>query len=287
MVYATLPENATNSVFINFHINLDSCESQQCDPKFEYSQYTNQTSDQTWNQVNVIKGEYESPLSEYSRRHIFTVLLDSLQLNTTYVFKITEKSWNNDQSKLYSYKTFDTNNIVIINGGDVGNSELAIKMNTNVVNKIKADMIMIGGDIAYDNNMPECYQAWDYILLRLPHNYFDESSSTTRVIPLVFAAGNHDVGVMSYGEQKITYNAHEPVFKHYFPQNTNEGLVPKLKERSTYFYHEISDKLLILSLDVGYEATMEGEQKKMIDDVLSKSKAKIKMAQFHGPIYTA
>ena len=109
----------------------------------------------------------------------------------------------------------------------------------------------------------------------------------TRVIPLVFAAGNHDVGVMSYGEQTITHNAHEPVFKHYFPQNTYDGRIPMLSQRRTYFHHEVGDKLLILSLDVGYEAPMEGQQAQFIETVLSKSAAQIKMAQFHGPIYTA
>lgn len=154
-MYATLPENAINSVFINFHINLDSCANQQCEPRFEYSQLVGHETDQAWSLADVVKGEYESPLSEYSTRHIFTVLLSSLEPNTTYTFKITEKSWDNSSFKSYSYKTFDTNNIVIINGGDVGNDPLAVKMNTNVVSKVKADMIMIGGDIAYDNNMPE------------------------------------------------------------------------------------------------------------------------------------
>ena len=90
-----------------------------------------------------------------------------------------------------------------------------------------------------------------------------------------------------YNEATLPHNSHEPIFKHYFPQNTFKGEIPILNNRKTYFYHKIGDKLLIFSLDVGYEATMEGEQKDIMDDVLSKSKSKIKMAQFHGPIYAA
>ena len=107
LVYATLPENAINSIFINFHINLDSCANQQCEPRFEYSQLVGHETDQAWSLADLVKGEYESPLSEYSTRHIFTVLLSSLEPNTTYIFKITEKLWDNNSFKSYSYKTFD------------------------------------------------------------------------------------------------------------------------------------------------------------------------------------
>ena len=210
LVYATLPENGLNEVFINFHINLDSCKNQECHPSFEYRKYDEENVDnQTWKLGDTIKGEYESPSSEYSRRHIFTVLLKNLTPNTTYIFRVTESSWNNSDSHLYSYKTFDTENIVIINGGDVGNGDLPMKMNKNVVNKIKADMIMIGGDIVYDNNVPHCYQAMDHFLMRLNHNYRDDRTNTTRVIPILLAPGNHDLGVIPYiylkNNKKLSY----------------------------------------------------------------------------------
>ena len=42
-----------------------------------------------------------------------------------------------------------------------------------------------------------------------------------------------------------------------------------------------------MNLDVGYEGPMNGEQSEWIEKTLSESKAKIKMAQYHGPLYTA
>lgn len=45
--------------------------------------------------------------------------------------------------------------MTIINGGDIGNNEKAKKLNQNVVSKYEPDVIFVGGDIAYDNNIPE------------------------------------------------------------------------------------------------------------------------------------
>ena len=283
MVYTTLPENALSEVFINFHVNLDSCEHRRCSPVFEYREI----SETEWSSEEVVKGEYRSLKSEYSQRNIFTVLLKELLPNSTYVFRINEPTWKNSTPQTFSYKTFDINNITIVDGGDIGNDLLAMKMNDNTVSKMNADLIMVGGDIAYDNNVPTCYRAWDYLLKRLPHQSIEPVTNSTRLIPLVFGPGNHDLGVNSYSEAEIIHSPHEPVFKHYFPQNTEDGKVPNLLARKSYFSQKIGDKILIVSLDVGYEASMEGEQKQWIEEKLSEPAPAIKIAQYHGPILTS
>jgi hypothetical protein len=207
------------------------------------------------------KSEYESPATEYERRSVFTTLLKDLLPNTTYMFRVFEPSWNKSLHKVYSYKTFDLNNIRLVAGGDIGNNILATKMNEQTVSKLNADLILVGGDIAYDNNIPTCYRSWDYLLNRVPHYRFDSKTNSTRVVPLLFAAGNHDLGVNSYGQATIRHDIYEPVFKHWFPQNTEDGEVPSLSARRSYFSHNIGEKVVILSLDVGYEASMEHAQK--------------------------
>lgn len=82
------------------------------------------------------------------------MLITDLLPNSTYEFTIQDDSWSEAIPTKYSYKTFDLDDITIINGGDMGNSKLAILMNEKVVNNIDADLIMIGGDIAYENNIP-------------------------------------------------------------------------------------------------------------------------------------
>jgi len=40
-------------------------------------------------------------------------------------------------------------------GGDIGNTRMARYMNNHVVAKLDFDLIVVGGDVAYDNNVPE------------------------------------------------------------------------------------------------------------------------------------
>eukprot|EP00343_Euplotes_focardii_P010305 CAMPEP_0205827756 /NCGR_PEP_ID=MMETSP0206-20130828/32968_1 /ASSEMBLY_ACC=CAM_ASM_000279 /TAXON_ID=36767 /ORGANISM="Euplotes focardii, Strain TN1" /LENGTH=277 /DNA_ID=CAMNT_0053128933 /DNA_START=1068 /DNA_END=1901 /DNA_ORIENTATION=+ len=160
-------------------------------------------------------------------------------------------------------------------------------MNENTIKNLDFDMILVGGDIAYDNNVPTCYRAWDYFLRHTPHNKLDTATNSTRIIPMLLAVGNHDMGAYSYAGIHHVHDRHQPVMKHWFPQHTTFGEVPPISERRPYFSHQFGDKLLIMSLDVGYDALMEGEQLDWMIDVLENSNAKIKMAQFHGPIITS
>jgi hypothetical protein len=221
------------------------------------------------------------------KKNVFTVLLKNLDPDTKYAFRITEPSWLDEEPEIFSYKTFDTDKIKIVDGGDVGNNYLTDQMNEKVVSKMDADLIMVGGDIAYDNNIPSCYRAWDYILIRMPYKRQDPATKTTRVIPFIFGVGNHDLGVNSFSESTIEHNSHEPVFKHYFPQHTDDGKIPLLKKRRSYFAHKIGDKLHIFSPDTEYESSMGGKQLLWMEKELNETDAQFKFAQYHGPIYAA
>jgi len=227
------------------------------------------------------------PRTEYSQRNVYSALLDDLEPSSTYVFRINDPSWKAGTNQIYSYKTFDPNNMKLLVGGDVGNNEDTFTMNRNTVQNLEFDTILVGGDIAYDNNVPTCYRAWDYFLRHTPHNKYDTPTNSIRVIPMILGVGNHDMGVYSYAGVHHIHNRHQPVFKHWFPQHTSFGEIPPIGERRPYWANQIGDKILILSLDVGYDALMEGEQLDWMIDTLENSNAEIKMAQFHGPIITS
>ena len=314
-VYATLPDDSGRGVFINFHLNIESCENLQCSPTFQYKEYSSEEDlkEERWISISPIKGEYKSPPSEYIQREIYTVFLNNLLPKTKYIFKINEFSWthrdysfshnnisefelNDDKEILYSYDTFDPENMTIVQGGDISNDHLAIKMNENTLQNIDFDLLMIGGDIAYDNNVPSCYHVWDYFLNNLYLKRYDTQSNTMRVIPVIYGSGNHDLGVDSYSNAKILHNDHSPILKHLFPQNIFNGTVPNIANRRSYFSHKIGERILILSPDVGYETAIEGNQTKWIEqqlldfsltrDPLTKN-PQIKLTQYHGPILTA
>jgi acid phosphatase type 7 len=109
----------------------------------------------------------------------------------------------------------------------------------------------------------------------------------TKIIPVIFGTGNHDLGVSAYSNIPVVHNEYQPVYKHYFPQNTKDSTVPDISHRRSYFSHRFSDKLLILSLDVGYQYTIEGEQTNWLNSELEASEYKIKLVQYHSPIYPA
>eukprot|EP00343_Euplotes_focardii_P008005 CAMPEP_0205819172 /NCGR_PEP_ID=MMETSP0206-20130828/1431_1 /ASSEMBLY_ACC=CAM_ASM_000279 /TAXON_ID=36767 /ORGANISM="Euplotes focardii, Strain TN1" /LENGTH=477 /DNA_ID=CAMNT_0053112435 /DNA_START=500 /DNA_END=1933 /DNA_ORIENTATION=- len=289
-VYATLPENALNEVFINFHVNLAACKKEVCHPTFKYAEgkVDNKHNDFfDWEEAEVIKADYETPATEYSRRGVYSVILKNLNASSDYSFVVTDSDWDNSNAQIYTYHTFDTSNMTIAAGGDIGNSKLAHEMMDNTISKFPVDLIMVGGDIAYDQNSPHCFRAYDYLMQSFPVSLLDENTKTIRIVPVLFSTGNHDLGATSFTPVEIKHTPHEPLFKHFYPQNTANGKIPNLFEREYYFSQSIGDDVLILNLDTAYAGPMKGEQTEWIKEQLSNSKHKIKLAQFHGPIYTA
>lgn len=62
------------------------------------------------------------------------------------------------------------------------------------------DLILIGGDVAYDNANPYCYYCWDLLL----YAFEAEFKKLGRVVPFIFSVGNHDVGYVASATLNIT-----------------------------------------------------------------------------------
>lgn len=106
-------------------------------------------------------------------------------------------------------------------------------------------------------------------MLRLPY-LKPSAEGALRVIPLMLSVGNHDLGVNAFSKHKHVEDNTRPVFKHYFPQNTDkDGKIPALKDRPSIFTHRLGNDVLFLSLDTGYELEMV-DQLEFIEDELSK-----------------
>ena len=288
-VYTTLPEDALGSIFINFHINPDSCKG-DWDPKLEYSEVDTVEEIpgisiwKTWTEQE--EGEYRPPSHEYFQRRIYTCLLKNLQESKIYAFKISQEGWKKDPD-LYYHRNFNTKKMKIINGGDIGNVKVARQMNENVVKDYDADIILIGGDVAYDNNFSTWFYCYDYILKRLNYLRKNDDVNATRVIPLIMAVGNHDLGVNAYSGRDLLQDEDDsrPVFKHFFPQNTFNDTIPKRIHRRTFFPKRIGSEVLFLVLDTGYEVEM-ADQVDFIRQELSQDST-YKFGIYHFPMYSA
>lgn len=51
----------------------------------------------------------------------------------------------------------------MINGGDIGNTKTSAALTRQAI-KYAPDLVVLGGDLAYDNNMKHCYYTWDFFL---------------------------------------------------------------------------------------------------------------------------
>ena len=163
----------------------------------------------------------------------------------------------------YFFRTLSANDeeILVANGGDIGSNRYSDLIH-DVVRAQKPDLVVIGGDIAYDNNLGECYNVWDMMLARLPHQYPEQRG--VRLIPVIYGVGNHDLGKRSLSTAIYEENENSPVYKKFFPQHfpymvdadgketVTERRVPEMHERRTFTSHTFADKMLVLSLDAGY-----------------------------------
>lgn len=233
-----------------------------------------------------IKSEYQSLPSEYESRDIFTAQLTGLEPDTQYAFRIKGVSMS-DQN-IYFFKTFNPSNFTIVNGGDIGINEESKQMNNYGLKNTHPDLMMIGGDISYDNNFPECYRATDQILMDLPHAVPQHGTNYIQLIPMIKAAGNHDLGVNANNNIQLRENKYEPLFKHYYPQNSKNGNAPLLSQRKSYFYHLIGNTTLIISLDSGYGTPINGEQSEWLERILKRHQGiPFKFVHYHEPLYPA
>jgi 3',5'-cyclic AMP phosphodiesterase CpdA len=152
-------------------------------------------------------------LPDYSgQRIVWCALVTGLTPGTVYSLRASLSN-----SKLSStYRTVPADNLTLAVGGDVG-----IQSNTVLLNKqlsADVDIIVLGGDIAYDDGMLSCYYSWD----RLFSLFEDRFRALNRIIPIIFAVGNHDVGFNSYATTGNNQDRNKNFFK-YLPQHYNQS----------------------------------------------------------------
>jgi len=117
-VYATLPENATNAVFLNFHTNQKHDNVEVFNDTMDH--YTIQKTLRYQIKVN----RYDPELEPIGSRYVYSALITNLQPNTSYAFGIF---YDGNYQSIKSYYTMPASimgndSVVFANGGDVGSS---------------------------------------------------------------------------------------------------------------------------------------------------------------------
>jgi len=276
-LYATLPEDSATGVIVNVHTG----------PDVDSLLVKYKKQDEKTYEKNVTAQSYYLNLETRGDRHVHSAFLGGLDVNSKYNFEIY---YNGKTQRSGNYQTLPSKslerNILMASGGDVGTSMRARNM-TAALETYPLDVILVGGDLAYDNGMPSCYYSWDEFL-RMFESINDYQG---RLVPLMVSVGNHDLGFNAY--QDGTIDITKNLFYIYFPQSSkiaSDGSlltqVPDLDERITYGHHTVGN-MVHITLDSGYMLRYKGEQADFIQKISKQYQDRVKMANFHVPMYPA
>jgi hypothetical protein len=77
------------------------------------------------------------------------------------------------------------------------------------------DVISLGGDVSYDNNLISCYWTHDSFL----ENYEFTANAIGRLVPMILIVGNHDVGLNPKSNRPVRLEAGtgQPLIFSYYP----------------------------------------------------------------------
>ena len=188
-----------------------------------------------------------------------SALILGLKPNTKYLTKVfyQGKYWTNG-----IYKTLPSDPTVpvrMINAGDSGYTHAAVNL-SKIVATLNPDIFFMGGDIAYDDNMPACSYTWDYFL----GMYGQITATLGYMMPICVTVGNHDAGLNELPGVNITLSNKGPAFLLYFPQHYDRNpqfqiikRVPPVERRRTVTSFTFSNAHYIL-LDSGYMHGFDG-----------------------------
>jgi len=284
-VYATLPEDTATSVFINVHTN-EKYNVIGIEYELDHSSYESERDVKSQNSTSFkVAGTDRN-----GRRKLHHFYLDNLVPDSTYNLRIV---YDGIVQHRTVYKTLpgqdSPRDVILVQGGDMGNTK-ATRDVTKATIAMNPDVLVLGGDLAYDNGMCECYFTWDYFLKDLEQ----VNEALGRLVPVIYSLGNHDAGIDEMnrrGGLEITEKG--PFYMTYFPQHSRLSSrtkailpeVPTFEERKSYHYHKIG-KMLLFTLDSGYYSDLK-EQALWMESILKDHLSWIKIALYHCPIYYA
>jgi hypothetical protein len=159
---------------------------------------------------------FPDDVESIGQRNIFVCLLTDLDSDTTYEFTLLDKEnpiFNSTYVTLPRKGQAYSDSITIMFGGDYGFLDNGRGL-VSTISEQDVDVIIIGGDVAYDNGNKHCYYSWDLMLW----DFEAEFKQIGRIIPFIFSVGNHDVGKSSMSSVNLTVSPQDgPLYFTNFP----------------------------------------------------------------------
>jgi len=282
-VYATLPSNTSSSVFLNVHTDYDV---ESVTIEYDLLETFKETGKLS---LSATSYSFKLDVEERGKRAVHSTLLKGLEAQSVYFYRVVYDGQAHYNS---TYKTLPKEGehepVIMVLGGDVGSSDIGLSVTESLQKVGVPDVLVIGGDAAYDDGLQACYYSWDLYL----HTFENLNSVVNRTIPFIISVGNHDIGFNSMSMATVDENE-LPLYYLFVPQHykidekTGEYVteVPEMDKRKTIFYHLIGNTIQ-LSLDSGYVETYE-DQAKWMRALLPKFSEYAKFANYHVPIFPA
>lgn len=287
-VYLTLPANVSESMVVNAHAARG-----ELDLVVLFGQADGGISG-SWEAAAQMRSWALGGLEPRAARDVHSVLLTGLSPSTKYFFSIRATSAagavNTTRSRAFYTGPANDEEFSFAVGGDSGNSREA-RLTMGAVGAARTTagaplFAVVGGDVAYDNGMRSCWRCWD----RWLDAYLEATSAEMPddlMLPLLISMGNHDAGCnagsAAFEHRHVTDDADPliPLVTHYFP---SAEVAPS--ERLSYSSHVVGNSTLLLNLDSGYLASMDGPQLAWLSETLRAQAARpFRMAVYHVPIY--
>jgi hypothetical protein len=192
------------------------------------------------------------------RRRVHSVELTGLSPGETYYFVAGDVERGVTAERAFRTIPNDGRPLRFGAGGDISAGKFAFKMARMIASQ-NPDAVFLGGDIAYARG--EQYGLWKKWLRLWTQTMITDGGLT---IPLVAAAGNHDV-------------TKRPYFKRLF----NQGGRP-------YFHRLFGPHMVLLVLDSGNFVPHDGAQARWLRDTMAATvEYPAALALYHHPLYPA
>ncbi|EGC33070.1 hypothetical protein DICPUDRAFT_49171 [Dictyostelium purpureum] len=232
-------------------------------------------------------------------RYISYVEFNYLFEYTNYKFNFTVETKDGPiESENYSFRTFSNHSnssgtgspkdFRFVVGGDVsinGDAKDLAKQG----HKFKPDLLIVGGDIAYEDGIGSCYRRWDE-KIKFFTKYFsykeegdssdgEKNEKVTRLTPLLMSIGNHEGGAFFQTHKQI------PFYFKYFLFNIGDSK-KAITDRLSYHIHKLPFNTSMTSLD-SCVVTPWDQQTQWLDSQWSSDKYANtnKLVVYHHPIY--
>jgi hypothetical protein len=185
-------------------------------------------------------------------------------------------------------------------GGDMGLTTEAAAVSVQAAAH-NPSFAVIGGDIAYANDIPACVHLWDEWISTYEKTM---KTVTNHAIPLIAVVGNHDVGSNSgsgsnakrfstqKGGQRMWTTKQIPFIFAFFPHETislpgleQKTQVVSMKFRTSFHLHSFDNSLEIFNLDSGHVVPYEDAEQMSLFQQSQQSVDVCKIAVYHVPVF--